>query len=423
MTAPFVDRDQRSRILASIKKLVLKHHINVAGIDYNAWTRAVDDRTPSLLDGEVSHFEHGVRAILAELKTSHATFYHERPTSLPPQHTIGATLKKLDDVGAWMFLDVFEGGPADTAGIKPGQVLWSVDGTQCTLADRPSFGVGQTFRLQVSDVNRGSTREVSVDVPYKKGTQDRPPIVEPKSPIHRMVAPSLGLLKVPYFPGPMGMRFSQDLDSAIAALKAQGCDRLIIDLRGNIGGGLGLARLASYFCPGRIPIGQSLTPRRLRTTYDPETLPRVPMPQTYWTLFITLGQFAFRDKSIILLTQGLGAQPFHGRMVMLVNEWTNSGGEMVASFASQHRLATLVGTKTAGNVLGATNFKVGAGYRLRLPVFGWFAADGRPLEQVGVTPDIVVDVDPQARERGLDEQLNRAIEVLGGVPAGTAASS
>jgi len=31
--------------------------------------------------------------------------------------------------------------------------------------------------------------------------------------------------------------------------------RLIIDLRGNIGGGLGFARLAGYLCPGQILIG------------------------------------------------------------------------------------------------------------------------------------------------------------------------
>ena len=44
---------------------------------------------------------------------------------------------------------------------------------------------------------------------------------------------------------------------------------------------------------------------------------------------------------------------------MLVNEWTNSAAEMVANFAAENRLATIVGEKTRGNVLGAMNFKVG----------------------------------------------------------------
>src|SRR5206468_11339854 len=64
-----------------------------------------------------------------------------------------------------------------------------------------------------------------------------------------------------------GARFSEALGNAIGALKEQGCDRLIVDLRGNIGGGLGFARLASYLCPGQIPIGHSLTPGCLRRGY------------------------------------------------------------------------------------------------------------------------------------------------------------
>src|SRR4051794_19142011 len=68
------------------------------------------------------------------------------------------------------------------------------------------------------------------------------------------------------------------LDDAVSELKASGCDRLIIDLRGNIGGSLGFARLASYLCADRRPIGHSLTPSRFRTGYRLEELPRVPMP-------------------------------------------------------------------------------------------------------------------------------------------------
>jgi len=65
--------------------------------------------------------------------------------------------------------------------------------------------------------------------------------------------PKTGLLKIPYFPGPTGISFASALDLAIRISRA-GCDRLIIDLRGNIGGSLGFARLASYLCPDRIPI-------------------------------------------------------------------------------------------------------------------------------------------------------------------------
>ena len=104
-----------------------------------------------------------------------------------------------------------------------------------------------------------------------------------------MVAPGIGLLRVTYFPGELGIGFANALDPVMKSLKESGANRLIIDLRGNIGGGLGLARLASYLCPGQIPIGYSLTPGRLRKGYKKEDLPSVPMPQTRMGLLWTLG--------------------------------------------------------------------------------------------------------------------------------------
>ena len=55
---------------------------------------------------------------------------------------------------------------------------------------------------------------------------------------------------------------------------------------------------------------------------------------------------------------------------MLVNEWTNSAAEMLAAFTAENQLATIVGQRTRGNVLGAANFKLPARYWLRLPIFG-----------------------------------------------------
>ncbi len=182
----------------------------------------------------------------------------------------------------------------------------------------------------------------------------------------------------------MGIEFANELDNAVRDLKQQGCERMIIDLRGNIGGSLGFARLASYMCPGQVAIGHSLTPRRLRNGYDPEALPRVPMPRSKTELLFTLARFSFRDKSVMLLTQGLGEQPFHNRIVVLVNEWTNSAAEMVAAFAAENGLATVVGQKTRGNVLGATNFKVGSDYWLRLPVSAGSLRKAEVLREMGL---------------------------------------
>jgi carboxyl-terminal processing protease len=406
---------QREQILKSIKKLVLAHHINVFGVDYSAWCQHVDNGTQELLSAaDEAGFEAGVRQLLAELKTSHTAFYHSVPKEMLPQHTINASLRDLTPTGCpkWMFLDVFEGGPASLAGIKLGDVLEAVDGVASVPPAVPQFGIGQTHKLFVRRPSTGAGKDVTIAVPQRKGTKQRPPIIEPKSPIHSKIGPNIGLLRIVYFPGAFGMAFASKLDAAIEDLKKQGCDRLIIDLRGNIGGSLGFARLASYMCPGKIAIGHSLTPRRLRIGYDPVALPRVPMPRNKPELLITLARFAFQDKSLMLLTQGLGPQPFHGRIVVLINEWTNSAAEMVANFAAENKLATLVGEKTRGNVLGATNFDAGGGYWLRLPVFGWFTSQGKSLERVGVEPDVRVDVSASGLAAGQDAQMNKGIEIL-----------
>jgi carboxyl-terminal processing protease len=95
-----------------------------------------------------------------------------------------------------------------------------------------------------------------------------------------------------------------------------------------------------------------------------------------------------------------------------VNEWTNSAAEMVAGFAAEHRLATIVGTRTAGNVLGAANFNVGAGYWVRLPVFGWYTSKGDCLEGKGVSPDVLANVDPYVLSAGTAQQMHKALEIV-----------
>jgi len=67
------------------------------------------------------------------------------------------------------------------------------------------------------------------------------------------------------------------------------------------------------------------------------------------------------------MTEGLGPRPFHGKVAVLINEHTLSAGEMVTAYIAENHLATLVGTRTGGQVLGGGNFTAGHGFVLRLP--------------------------------------------------------
>jgi len=403
----------RLKVISRVKTLVVKYHFNVANIDYADWSRAVDEQIPTLLKAGDNVFEEGVRSLLSQLKSSHTNFYCSDTHPTMPQHAIGATLRSVTGDGAprWMFLDVFEDGPAACASVSPGHRLISVNGMPAVPPSFPLFRFGHEHHVIVELPHEKENRTVVVTVPPRTPKARRQPLVEPKSIGYRMLR-NIGILKIPFFSGAFGIRFSELLDTAVESLKAQGCDRLIIDLRGCLGGSLGFARLVSYLCPDRIPIGFDITRKRLERGYTVAQLPRVPMPNTQIGLLFCLTRFSVQDKSLVLLTQGLGKQPFHGRVVVLVNEWTNSAGEMAAQFAKDTKLATVVGIQTGGNVLGSTMFNVGNRYQLYLPTFGWYSPSGNCGEGKGVVPDVSVDIDPDRLAYGDDAQVKKALELL-----------
>jgi|SRR5579864_861480 len=403
----------RLKVISRVKAIVVKRHFNIANVDYADWSRKVDEQTPTLVTADDNSFEGGVRNLLRQLKSSHTNFYRSGSNTTLPQHVVGATLRSVPRAGAhqWMFLDVFEDGPAARAGVRPGHLLINVNGAPAIPPAFPAFRFGQEHEVTIELPDRKEARSLVLRVPPRRAKGRRPPLLEPKSLSHRLLR-STGILKIPFFSGVFGIRFSKFLDATLESLKAQGCDRLIIDLRGCLGGSLGFAHLVSYLCPDRIPIGYDVTPKRLQRGYNVAQFPKVPMPSSKLGLLACLARFSLQDKSLVLLTQGLGKQPFHGRVIVLVNEWTNSAGEIAAQFAKDAKLATIVGKQTRGNVLGSTMFNVGNGYQLYLPIFGWYSPDGTSTEGSGVRPDVDVDVDPGSLAYGDDAQFDKALELL-----------
>ncbi len=410
-------RKDRAKIIRMIKKLVSERHINVSNPnqDYGPWLSFVDEQTPRLMEVERDAFEAGVSDLLRALGSSHTAFFHQRRDSIPAPYSINATLRPVETVDGkrWMFVDVIEDGVAFQAGIRPGEFLLSIDSEPVAPPKSANFRIGGNHQVEIAAFN-GSKRQVAIGVP-NRAAKDRPPMIEPRSLSHRTLALDAGYVRVATFPGAVGQTFARGLDDAIRDLKGHGIQRLIVDIRGNIGGGLGSLRLMSYLCSGKMEIGHSLTRRRLRKGYHKENLTRIgKIPATKAELLLMALRFKVlqRDRSMILVTEGLGPQPFHGRVILLINEHTHSAAEMVASFAKQNRLATLVGTRTAGEVLGGANFKLPAGYVLRMPVAGWYTWQGECIEGKGVEPDVAIENSPEALARATDMQLDKALGVV-----------
>ncbi|MCB1052896.1 MAG: PD40 domain-containing protein [Acidobacteria bacterium] len=101
-----------------------------------------------------------------------------------------------------------------------------------------------------------------------------------------------------------------------------------------------------------------------------------------------------------------------GAKVMLINEWSGSGGDCFPYYFRQSGLGPLIGTTTWGGLIGisgAPGLIDGGG--VTVPTFSIYAPEGQwVVENQGVKPDIEVEDDPALMWNGGDPQLERAIE-------------
>lgn len=355
-------------------------------------------------------FEAAVNGLLKDLGASHTGFFHESAPRAAARIALAATFTRADtaDGHRWVFQDVHPGGAAAVAGIRPGDVLLTVGGKEFIPPEATPFVFGERYVVTVRRSD-GSTSAPTLDIPTPKD-KARPLVVPEQVVTTSRLDGGVGLMRISMFPGMLGMDVARDMSRAVSELA---CDRLIIDLRGNTGGGIGCLRLMSLLCADRRGVGYSVGRARAEKGFTKEQLPAFDrIPSSKVGVVPLMFQFALAGRSVAVYTERLGAKRHHGRVVLLVNEHSASAAEMVAGFASEYGLATLVGARTPGRVVAASAFKVGFGYRVALPVASYFTWKGTNLEGRGVDPDIFEPLSPEALWRGEDNQLRRARDVV-----------
>lgn len=119
-----------------------------------------------------------------------------------------------------------------------------------------------------------------------------------------------------------------------------------------------------------------------------------------------------------------------GPKVLLINKYSASDGDLFPWSFKANKMGTVIGTRTWGGIIGISgSLPYMDGTDVRVPFFtNYDAKTGEWIvENHGVDPDILIDNDPIKENAGIDQQLEKAIEValkqikdrkpLPGVPA------
>lgn len=287
------------------------------------------------------------------------------------------------------------------AGIRPGMTVQSIDGKPARIAydallaeSRNSSSERARHAAAIGRLNRGeSGTQVRIVVKRADGSElaatlKRSRVANPPSASSRILPSGFGYIRFSNFVPQLTETIKKGFADSRAA------PGLIIDLRGNGGGSLGMTRdLLSELFRDRTKLSRQLT--------------RDMQP-------ITIG-FGLID--VIRLEYDVPARPdaFTGPVVVLINEGSGSGSEYFAATLQALGRATIVGTNSCGCLLGFLGYaNVPGGAELAYSEIGFMTPDGKRIEGDGVKPDWAVKptlADLQLyRDRALEtaEQLLKA---------------
>ncbi|MFA5076365.1 MAG: S41 family peptidase [Patescibacteria group bacterium] len=98
--------------------------------------------------------------------------------------------------------------------------------------------------------------------------------------------------------------------------------------------------------------------------------------------------------------------------VVLVNKGSASASEIVAGALQDYKKATIVGQTTFGKGSVQDLRPLADGSSVKITVADWLTPQGRQIDEVGITPDVVIELTGDDFDNSLDPQLDKALEIL-----------
>jgi carboxyl-terminal processing protease len=289
---------------------------------------------------------------------------------------IGVTIQVTEDDSGFRITKVNEGGPADQAGLLPGDIFVAVDGT-----DVRGWDINETSSLVKGEEN--TTVDITV---VREGEELTFTVtrmrVETPVATAKMLDGNIGLVTIVNFDD----RCADESIAAVEALIDQGAEKLIFDVRNNPGGYVHeLCRVLDYILPeGDLFRSVNYAGKEQLETSDSKCIEGIPM-------------------------------------VVMINGESYSAAEFFAAALREYDYALIVGQPTTGKGYFQQTTRLNDGSAVGLSMGKYFTPKGVSLAEVGgLTPDVLVEVDEDTAldiyagtlDPMADPQILAAIEAL-----------
>nr|WP_314860983.1 S41 family peptidase [uncultured Undibacterium sp.] len=186
----------------------------------------------------------------------------------------------------------------------------------------------------------------------------------------------------------MGLDTIENITKAFAEIHAKQPKYLIVDLRGNGGGAFAIAPLIQNLIREPLDAGYFIA-RKWTDAHTALPTKDEVMAASPWAGMSIIGFWRDVQSVDLLRLKFQPAQPgYRGPVFVLIDKKSASATEIAVAALKAAKRVTLVGEKTAGEVLSQSPTDVGGGYVLNLPIANYVTLAFGRLEGVGVSPDV-----------------------------------
>ena len=330
-------------------------------------------------DVDESTLEEGVyKGLLESLDDPYSVYYtHDELVQLQQQtegiyYGIGAYISQDNELGYVRVSKIIKNTPAEASGLQQDDYIYKVDGEDMQGKDS-SYVVSKIkgeagTKVTITVVREGATDPIDIEVERQK--------IESPTVEYQMLDNDMAYIQITEF----DLVTTEQFEEAYKQAQTDGMKGLILDLRSNPGGNL------STVCD----IARMILPKGL--------------------IVYTEDKYGKREEYTCD-----GANQIKVPLVVLTNGYSASASEILAGAVKDYGIGTLVGTTTYGKGIVQKVINLSDGSAVKLTVSNYFTPNGNNIHKIGIDPDVEVEFDAEQYKNGVDNQLEKAKEVLAGL--------